>query len=155
MRWRASDADSRAFLRNEIDRNAHDGGHEDPGEKSRQEQLTDGDAGDAAIDDKRLGGMTGPMVAAAPVIAAVNFLSKPRSGMAFMASMPNPAASATAAPHIPDMMTAATMTTCARPPQVCPTRLEASGKCGLSRPHVHQVAGHDEERNGQQRESGG
>ena len=51
-----------------------------------------------------LGGMTGPMVAAAPVMAAVNFRSKPRSGMAFIASIPSPAASATAAPHMPDMI---------------------------------------------------
>ena len=64
-----------------------------------------------------LGGITGPIVAAAPVIAAVKARPKPRSGSAFMDNMPKPAASATAAPVMPDMITAAKMTTCAKPPQ--------------------------------------
>ena len=83
-----------------------------------------------------LGGMTGPIVAAAPVMAAVNFLSNPCSGMAFIASIPSPAASATAAPHMPDMMTAATMTTWASPPQVCPTSVEANLKIRQVMPPV-------------------
>ena len=71
------------------------------------------------------GGMTGPMVDEAAVMAAENFHSYPLSFMAFISIMPSPAASATAAPDMPEKIMLAMTLTWPRPPQMCPTRARA------------------------------
>lgn len=57
-----------------------------------------------------LGGITGPMVEEAAVIPARR-CDQPASSMAFISMTPRPAASATAAPDIPEKMTEETMFT--------------------------------------------
>ena len=67
------------------------------------------------------GGITGPMVEEPAVMPALKRWGKPASSMAFISIMPRPAASATAAPDMPEKMTEETMLTWPRPPGQWPT----------------------------------
>jgi hypothetical protein len=67
-----------------------------------------------------LGGMIGPMVEEAAVMAALKTVSKPSSFMALIAMVPSPPASAMAAPDIPAKMMLAITLAWPRPPGMWP-----------------------------------
>jgi hypothetical protein len=75
-----------------------------------------------------LGGNIGPMVDEAAVMAVVKPSSYPSSRIAFNSIRPNPDASASAEPDIPENMSDAMMFTWARLPRTPPTRPEANRK---------------------------
>ena len=68
------------------------------------------------------GGMIGPITAEHTVRAAANSGLYPRSRIALISIMPNPAQSATAAPDTPANTIDARTFTCASPALKCPTR---------------------------------
>jgi hypothetical protein len=83
-----------------------------------------------------LGGMIGPMVEDAAVIAAENPMSKPSSRMALISMVPRPPASAMAAPDMPAKIMLARTLAWPSPPGMCPTRAEAKRKSRRVTPPV-------------------
>ena len=83
-----------------------------------------------------LGGITGPIVAAAATREAEKFGLKPLSTIALCRTCPSPAASAIADPDIPEKITLAITHTWPSPPGIWPTTALAKRKIRLVTPPV-------------------